>query len=1143
VAFTLEFRDKAGAYTAVPLQDGTSARLRQQFEGPNREILYDDLTIDLVDVDGAWAALFTQANLPPTDVYPSLYGFRVKRDGAAYWEGDLDYSTVDVDTDKAKVTVHVLDALKRCMKKDAQVLKRDYSSLAIVDGVKESRVMAVNAVVDASGYSLVAGDEITVGHYKPTWNSGSKLFQQTLKVESVDSAPAWVAGSAHTVGDVVTWATMFYRCIKDHVTGYLPSNTTYWTRIIGHIITFKRKMQAHYLAGDAIIVKDPWMRDLTAGVLVGMLADLVPGFDTAGNRVVNYTPTAGDDVVPVADFNGCNVGQALEKLAYWVNAHTYTRLNILYFVGREASQDPATLKTIDALLVSGPVRPVDDSRYDQVVVKGRDKRYARRGLSPYGGKKLDLELPFSGDHDQLQGVCDRLWDYWSPRRQGIPKATVADDGFAWQLKQRVSCGSVEYFTTSVSIPLNDGADVELELLAKTGTTVPTSITDVDTEAEDEFDPPEPLNFVMTKTYSTTFNTLYPEAKYPRISVRREQVGDVGGDPIYANVPYRLYELRWEYPYDEVLSRVWMFEITIWPDGKDREKPELRLAVVPILQADGFYYAKRYMRAGQIWWADVLARYDNLKEGIPSDSDSSVNETLATGDDVTPAIPTIYSLASYEQDKPGTRYVECDLKVSLTWVANSTDMVDIQVQDGTLDTVRNVFVVVPSAGADTITLKAKYRRGNTLTVKVRGRKGSSAWSALTTTGVPIVAGSSSGDAPLTTPPTPTVLTTHRGTKRTRIKLQLSGTTADKKGITHLEIYTAPRGTSTATAPDSSTLWDTLPELSLEHYTKRGKYVFWVEVEHRDINQDGSLDRPAIAIRAVGNQSDTPSGWLYFETLFEGWIQMVVDPLAGPTPDIYTLRFYPVASGGSGTGRQWKWDFGDGSGTEWQADSVGYYVDHTYAMRPEPTIATVTLQAKDDTDNRFEATTEVYVGGTSTQDTQLRKPATVTSETNAHSGATSWSNPSNVASASDADYASVVLAASAFSQDLKCVAYGLDSAASPPPGDALPFTGIVKGLAFSVEIEATVADKISWDKVQLTYAGVAMDPPRVISSKLEGSKKTVLLGSFGDRWKTGLTLAKLRASTFGLLLAFYNSAATAQTVKVYNVKARAWADDGS
>lgn len=1146
MGFALEFRDKAGAYAAVPLADGTSARLRMQFEGPNRGVLFDDLNLELWDGDGAWAALLTAGNLSPADAYPSMYGFRVLRDGTPYWEGDLEYGSVEVDAERSRVTLRVLDAMKRCARKNAEALKRDYSALAIVEGPKESRVLEVSSLLDSSGYPLVPGDEITLGHYKPTWNSGSKLFQQTLVVESVDAAPAYSSTAAYRPGDAVSYGPPKYRCIKE-CTGVGPWNTTYWRAITAKVVTFKRKMQAHYQAGDVILVKDPWFRGLTAGTLVGMLLDLVPGFD-AGHRSVSYAAAGGDDLVDVADFKGLTVTQALEKLAYWVNAVCYVRLGTFYFVGREVQEDPSPPVAIDALLASGPVRPADGDRYDLVVVKGRDKRYARKGLSPFGGKKLEEELPFSKDHARLQAVCDRLWAYWSPLRQGVPKAVLADDGTAWQLKQRVTAGGSEYFVTAASVPLNDGADVELELKASAGSAVPASAVDVDEEAEDEFDPPEPLNFVMTKTYSAAFNALYPASRYPRVSVRKELIGtDDGGGSLWANIPYRLYELRWEYPYDEVLSRVFRFELTIWADGKDREKPEVRLAVPPVLQPDGFYYAKRYLKArdhlnvAQIWWADVLARYDNLKEGIPSDADSSVAEgTLGNGDDAVPAAPTLYSLASYEQDAPGTKKVECDCLVGLTWTASALDAVEIQVQDGTLDTTRQMFAVNnPASGAETFTLKAKYRRGNTLTVKTRAKKGASAWGAWSSGGT-VVAGANTGTAPVSASPAPTLLRTVRGKLKTKLKLQLGGTAADKKAVTHLEVYTAPKGTSSTPEPPDNAAWDTEPEQDVSIYTKRGKSTFWVIIHHRDLDDDGTVDKPAVALRACNNQSDQVGVWMYLDTLFDGWIQVEVDPLG--TGDLATFRFTPVVTGGSGSGRKLRWNFGDGSGTDWETDVAGYYKDHTYSMRDEPLSMTVSMDAKDSSDNRFTVSTEIIAGGTATADTQPRKPATATSEANGFTGSTQWQNPGNVASASDTDYASVSLAAGAHSQDLKCVAYGMSAALVPGPGDAVPSSGVVRGLVAMVEVEASVADKVAWDKVQLVYNGVALGPSKVVITRLGLSKTTVLLGSYGDLWRSDLTCTKLRSSTFGILLGFQNTHNAAVLVKVYNLRLRAWGDSG-
>ena len=629
MSFSLEFRDKLGAFTEVALPDDVSASLSLRFEGPDLQATADDLSIDLDNTDGSWDAIFTQANLDPTDVYPARYGFRVKRDGTPIWEGDLDYGSVEMDGVTDRVPIQVLDPTQRLTQVTADTFKRDYSAIAIVSGAKQTKHLVVNSVLDADGEPLEAGDEITLGHYKPQAFGAAQLAQQDLVVASVDTG----------------------------------TNT----------ITFTKRLKTNYIPGDAILVHDAWYRGHTVQWLVEGLLDR-PGLFDAAHRVINYDALAYDDVIDIAEFANLNTGQALEKLGLWVNAQVWSQVGVAYFCERPTDVLGTTPKNLDALLVSGAPKPIWADRVDQVKVTGRDGRWAKRGILPDGGVQKTIDLPFSTDRAKLQEVADRTYDYWGRQRHIIEQCEVWDDGTVYQLKTPVVVGGVAYFVTAVNTDLQNGGVITLGLIEDGGVLPDLGTTAIDSVIDPDEEPPEPVDFTLTKAYSTAFEALFPKEEYPRHKTIREQVGELVSDgtttPVFADRLWRLYEFRFRYPYPEYTDWLWRFEATCWPDGKDRDKAILVFPIIPDLQPDGYYYAARYLRAGKLMWADVLARTESLKAGIPSDTNNSTVEDDIVGvphfysGEVTASLRLLADTRPIDPDSVNSHYYSGDVDATL-----------------------------------------------------------------------------------------------------------------------------------------------------------------------------------------------------------------------------------------------------------------------------------------------------------------------------------------------------------------------------------------------------------------------------------------------------------------------------------------------
>lgn len=735
MSWSVEFRDKSGQYSAVDLPEEDAGTLNCQFEDAERRISFDELTLTLNNINGNWDDVFSKTNLPPTDLYPNCYGFRLKKDGVSVWEGDLDYASVKFDEEKAVVNVTVADALARLKHYNAAHLKRDYTSIAIVSGTKDTKILSVNSVLDANGEPLTEGDEIKLAHVK----ANGKIVYQTLIVNSVNQ-----------------------------------SNNT---------ITFKKRLKCEYNSQDEIEVVKPWYRGKTAEWLMNALLDLCNWPEA--KRSINYENSVYTDVVDIADFEGKNAGEALHMVAEYVNCLIFCDVDTIIIKERTKSGS-GTILEIDDIMNASPYIPVGADRYDLIKINGRDDRKVQVGISPLAGNTLEIDFPFSRDRDRLKSIADRYYDYWARYRPCFKDVAIFYDGNI-ALDSRVSVDDVAYKVTRVSRDLSDTGVVTLDLIAEEGILPDTSLYDEDTLEDDDEEPPPPLNFTMTKSYSDEFKALWPAEDYPRL-ISWDVITDEGPPPKIQRKMIRLYEFRWTYPYDEKVP-VWRFYITIWRDGKDRDTPRKHKAIKPIMQSNGYYYAKIYLPAGKKWWADCQAVLEDLRQSEISDANSSSTEDddIPAGAEFDAPVITGVTLSSETDDISGTNAIECNLKATVQWTGQASHI--------------RIKVVAPNStyyhsyeadqSGETFEFPRMFKRGKSLHCYVR------AWNVAAKTDWYDAGSITAGGSAIPTPAAATI----ESVDRTVHNITVNITLPNDPTIGDLVLFKAPSGT-TGNPPSSS-----------------------------------------------------------------------------------------------------------------------------------------------------------------------------------------------------------------------------------------------------------------------------------------------------------------------------------------------------
>lgn len=827
--YTLEFRDKAGTYSAVDLGEEESGSLVQQFEDEEHRVAFDALSLKLGNTSGEWDAILTTANLPPTDYYPAKYGFRVKLGGTVIWEGDLDYDTVKFAEDRSFVNVTVDDALSRLQSYNAESFKRDYSSISIVTGTKHSRKLTVNSVLDAGGEPLTAGDIIKIAHVKPN----SNILEQELKVKSVDTGT--------------------------------------------NEITFKKRLKANYTAGDAIVVDNPWYRGKTAHWLIDGLLDAA-NWDAA-KRSISYSTATFTDIVDIADFKGKTIGDAVADLASFVNSTTSCDVDTLIISERNETGVGSVIP-IDNLFAEDGLQPepVGAERYDLIKLTGTDDRTVKVGVAPLAGSKMEKSFPFTDSYTRLRSAAERLYDYWSRYREAIPGIAVYyTAGLCFN--GRVSIGGVEYRIVKYERDLENADVVILDLKAQTGILPDTSLYEDNQLETDDEDPPPPLNFTMTKSYSSMFNSLWPASDYPRLKTVETVVTTAPGNTDTVKKQWRLYELRWTYPYDETIP-VWRFHVTIWKDGKDRDTEKKHKTVMPVIQSDGYYYAKVYLPAGKLWWADVFAKLDDLRESEISDENSSAiddDEEVPPGSEYTLPVITGCTLASSEDDVSGTAGVECNLTAAVSWT-------------GTASHIR-VKVVAPAntyyhtfeadASGETFEFPRMFKRGKSLHVYVR------AWNVGKKTDWYDAGTITSGGAAIPTPQVPVIASVDRAEQSATVNITLTGSGTDVTSIGKLVVYQAPAGTTGD--PTSNTAWHKVCQLDIAEDVAAGIRQWEAQIA-KPLRKKKSF-----IVKAISKYDTTVKSWssIYNEAsasnIFTGISVTVVKEVLDSRTKKYTLTF--------------------------------------------------------------------------------------------------------------------------------------------------------------------------------------------------------------------------------------------------------------
>ncbi len=728
MAWTLEFRNKSQEYIEVALAENEAGSLSQRFENQEHNISFDTLNIQLDNTDHYWDTIFTASNLPPTDEYPSKYGFRIKRNGTPYWEGDLDYASVEFDDAKDVVNVVVDDAIDRLKRYNAAKFIRDYSTIEIVSGVKQTKVLQVNSVLDANGEPLTEGDQVKLAHVK----ANGKIIFQTLTVKSVN----------------------------------IDTNK----------ITFKKRLKAEYNSNDNIVVVKPWYRGKTADWLINALLDFAEWPEQ--KRSISYS-TSYTDIIDIADFTDCCVGDAINKVANYVNANVFCNVDVLTVSERTNPGEGNVIPLDDDIAEENAVAVVGAERYDAIKVTGAKNRHVKLGKSPIAGDTLEIDFPFSSDYDRLKDIAERLYDYWS-RYRSCYKSLPVWDKVGLKLNSRVSINSIEYKVTALTRDLSEENAIIVDLIEVPGTLPDVSLYEDNELEDDDEEPPPPLNFTLTKNYSDVFNTLYPASKYPR----RVAWDEVSGDPPNLKITrkvIRFYEFKWTYPYDEIMP-IWKFYITVWHDGADRDKPKKHKAVPPVLQANGYYYYGCYLPAGKKFWADVQAVLEDLRASELSDENSTSieDDDIAPGAEYDTPVITGVSLSSSEDDIGGTAITEYNLKATVSWTGTASH-IRIKVVAPN-NAYYNTFEADQSG--ETFEFPRMFKRGKSLHVYVR------AWNVAAKTDWYDAGTITAGNSAI---PNPTACTI-TGIDRYAASATLHITLPNDSTIGALVVYKAPSGTS-------------------------------------------------------------------------------------------------------------------------------------------------------------------------------------------------------------------------------------------------------------------------------------------------------------------------------------------------------------
>lgn len=327
------------------------------------------------------------------------------------------------------------------------------------------------------------------------------------------------------------------------------------------------------------------------------------------------------------------------------------------------------------------------------------------------------------------------------------------------------------------------------------------------------------------------------------------------------------------------------------------------------------------------------------------------------------------------------------------------------------------------------------------------------------------------------------------------------------------------------------WERECAMDVSEAARDGRKSWKVWVQHRDDDENpANTEKPAIAIRFRGNQTNTGGDWSYVETELEAYLTL--DSLNDLEVEVGC-----TASGGT-TPYRYTWDFGDGTQISNTTDASP---THTYDAAD---VYTVLCTVKDAKGAAVQASIVIYVGGTvvNTADT-ICGTGDETDAQDTLAGLprrpqVAWTNKTNI-QADDDTLATCALPAASYSKALKATNFGF----------SLGTVIKIKGVKVTVQAKTSSGTKTKIASIQLVVggnpAGIQKEPGRPLTTSLANYS----FGNGADLWgitseTDRLTKAQVEASDFGAIVTFVNDGDSAsRTVSVDFVSIIVYYDDGT
>jgi hypothetical protein len=344
-----------------------------------------------------------------------------------------------------------------------------------------------------------------------------------------------------------------------------------------------------------------------------------PGYNwSSGYAATAYGVALPLDAMPentleYADFEGQNVAQALADLALEANAVLCEQPDRLQFLGRDrwSSAEP---HDIDGLIIGSPSdQNIWDDYYNVVVVKGTKDRKARYGQLAYPSRTREVTVRHVGPHDWLQAIAMRLYG-WFARTPRVLRCEIWGDDWNYQVGKAVHARGADWDITNVSESPGTDTISLVAIQRNVAAPVPGS-TRLDGEVVVTDPPFEPVGFVLTTNYSAEFREIYPADLFP--ATRTDYYWN-GTTWVY--VTSTLYEMRWQWPYDDMQDLLYGFIVTLY--ASDRDNPIMNVPSNVRRQSDGYFYSSAYVWQASSFMGDCQAIFKNGLVSIPSEANSS-----------------------------------------------------------------------------------------------------------------------------------------------------------------------------------------------------------------------------------------------------------------------------------------------------------------------------------------------------------------------------------------------------------------------------------------------------------------------------------------------------------------------------------------